>query len=150
MRKSMFVFSLLALASMLSAAADKFAGKWKMNSAKSTGDDLPKAEMLVIEDQGDKVQVTIAGTAADGTPIAIKYVVPASGGTGQVTQGPYNGVSETNVNDSTRDVTYSKDGKAVSTGREVVSSDGKTISVTNTGHDSDGKSVSNTEVYQKQ
>jgi hypothetical protein len=92
MRRFIYAFALFASVSTL-VAADQFAGTWKMDPAKSDGDALPKDATLIIEDHGEHVQVTIAGTNADGTPIAIKYVVPMDGGTGQVTQGPYDSVS---------------------------------------------------------
>jgi hypothetical protein len=105
----MYAFALFASVSTL-FAADQFAGTWKMDP-KSEGDGLPKDATLIIENHGDHLQVTIAGTNADATPIAIKYVVPMDGGKGQVTQGPYDSVSEKNVDSNNRDLTYSKDGK---------------------------------------
>jgi hypothetical protein len=72
------------------------------------------------------------------------------GGTGQVSQGPYNSVSEKNVDSNNRDLTYSKDGKQLYSGHETVSKDGNTMKLTSQSQDNQGKSVNNTEVYQKQ
>jgi hypothetical protein len=131
-------------------AADQFAGTWKLNPAESSGDAVPKDATLIIEDHGDTVHVTIVGTAADGTPIAVKYIMPVAGGTGQVTQGPYDSVSQSSTDANTHDVTYSKNGKEVSTDHEVVSKGGNTMTVTSKGQDAEGKPVTSTDTYQKQ
>ena len=108
MRKFTYIFAPLVLAGTL--LADQFTGTWKLDPSQSTGDAIPQAETLLIMDDGNNVHVTITGTDADGTPIAVTYVVPVAGGDGEVTQGPYDTVSGTRINDNTRDVTYRKSG----------------------------------------
>jgi hypothetical protein len=129
-------------------------GKWKMNHQKSkyTKRDVPKDESMTISDQGvDQIRVTIIGTDDDGTPIAISYIIPVSGGAGQMQQGgSYNGVSTTRVNDNTRDTMYSKDGNQLATQHMVVSPDGKTMTVTVKGVDQDGKPEDGVLVFDKQ
>src|ERR1700730_10497522 len=147
MRKFVYIFALLAFAGTL-LAADQFAGTWKLDPSQSTGDAIPRDETLVIMDDGNNVHVTVTGTDADGTPIAITYVVPVAGGDGQVSQGPYDAVSDKQVDANTRDITYGKSGKR-SKHHHVVSKDGKTMKVTTTRKDAQEKTVNNTEVYHK-
>jgi hypothetical protein len=148
MRKFVYIFGLLAFAGTL-LAQDQFNGTWKLDTSQSSGDAIPRDETLVIMDDGNTVHVTVTGTDADGTPIAITYVVPTAGGDGQVSQGPYDAVSEKKIDTNTRDITYGKSGKR-SKHHQVVSKDGKTMKVTNSGTDAQGKTVNNTEVYNKQ
>ncbi len=147
MRKYMCIFVPLVFAGAL-LAEDPFTGTWKLDKAQSTGDAIPQDETVVILDTGNTVHVTVKGTDADGMPIAVTYVVPMAGGDGQISQGPYDAVSETQVNDNTRDVTYGQKGKR-SKHHQVVSKDGKTMTVTNSGQDAHGNSVDSTEVYHK-
>jgi hypothetical protein len=149
MRKFTVVFALFAFAGTL-MAADQSAGTWKLDPSKSSGDGVPKDETMVIADKGDNLQVTITGTAADGTPIAVSYVVPVAGGTGQVSQGPYDSVSDSSSNGNSRDVTYGKNGHAVSKDHETISGNGNTMTVTSQGKDAQGNPSKNTQVYTKQ
>jgi hypothetical protein len=133
---------------MLSAgimlAASPFAGSWKMNHDKSsyTKGDVPQEENMAIADQGPLMKVTIIGTDDQGKPIAISYLIPASGGAGQMEQGgSYNGLSARRVNDETRDMTYMKDGRQMVVHHMVVASDGKTMTVRVRGVDQDGRPV---------
>jgi hypothetical protein len=143
----MLIFVPLAFTGTL-LAQDPFAGTWKLDPSQSSGDDIPKAETMVIADYGGNVHVTISGTDADGTPIAVTYVVPTAGGDGQVTQGPYDSVSEQQVDNNTRDVAYGKKGND-SESHEVISKNGKTMKATKKHKDAKGNTVSSTEVYQK-
>ena len=159
MRKLKYGISLLLSAGML-LAANPFTGKWKMNHQKSSQtkadtpkdeNDTPKDENRVISDQGNQLVVVITGTDADGTPIAIHYIVPAGGGAGQMQQSSsYNGVSTKRVNDNTTDTMYTKDGKELAAEHMVVSSDGQTMTVTVKGVDSDGKPVEHVLVFDKE
>jgi hypothetical protein len=147
MRKCMFIFVPLVFSGAL-LAEDPFTGTWKLDPSQSNGDAIPRDETVVILDTGNTVHVTVKGTDADGMPIAVTYVVPITGGDGQMSQGPYDAVSETPINDNTRDVTYGQKGKR-SKHHHVVSKDGKTMTVTNSGQDAQGNSVNSTEVYHK-
>ena len=144
---------LLALSAGILFAANPFTGKWKMNHQKSsqTKGSVPKDEAMDISDQGNQMVVVVTGTDDDGIPIAIHYIIPAGGGTGQVQQaGAYNGVSAKRVNDNTRDTTYTKDGKELAAEHMVVSADGKTMTITVKGVDSDGKPVEHVLVFDKE
>ena len=133
-------------------AESPFAGTWKLDSAKTkyTTGTPPKDVTLTIEEQGDMMQVTASGTNSDGSPISVKYVIPASGGVAKVQEGPYEGITSKRISDTVRHNTYTKDGKQVSTRHLVVSKDGKTLRSTVKGTNVLGQAVSGTDVFEKQ
>jgi hypothetical protein len=138
---------------VLLAQSNPFVGTWKLNLAKSkdTSGAIPKEETFTVQMVGDQRQVTINGTAADGSPLSFKYAVPDKGGTGKILAGgPYDGVSGTRIDDNTREVTYMKGGKEMLHLRAVVSKDGKTNRMTLKGTDAQGKPVSGVAVFEKQ
>jgi hypothetical protein len=152
MRKMKYALPLLLSLGIL-LAANPFQGDWKMNHSKSkaTKGSVPKNEDMAIADQGEQMKVTIIGTDEDGTPIAISYMIPASGGTGQMQPGgSYNGVSAKSTSESTRDMSYTKDGEQMVAEHMVVSSDGNTMTVTVKGVDPSGKPVEQVLVFDKQ
>jgi hypothetical protein len=151
MRKLISVVALFAFASTL-LAQSPFAGTWKLDSAKTkyTTGEAPKDVTLVIEEQGDNLQVTATGTNADGSPLSVKYTVPVKGGSGQVQEGPYTTISSRVVSANVRANTYTKDGKTVSSRRVVISKDGKTMRSTVKGTNTTGQTVAGTDVYNKQ
>ena len=86
---TVFVISSLPL-----AQSSPFVGSWKLNPAKSkyTSGAPAKEEMATIQMVGDQDQVTVNGTAADGSPISMKYETPEKGGAGKFLAGPYDAV----------------------------------------------------------
>ncbi len=137
---------------VLLAQSNPFVGTWKLNPVKSkvTSGASPKEETLTVQMVGDQDQVTANGTAADGSPISIKYETPDKGGAGKFLAGPYDGASGKIINDNTREVTFMKGGKEMVHFQGVVSKDGKTMRVTGEGTDAQGKPVSGVEVFEKQ
>ena len=138
---------------LLLAQSNPFIGTWKLNLAKSkdTSGVIPKEETFTVRIVGDQRQVTINGTAADGSPISFKYEVRDEGGTGKVLAGgPYDGVSGTWIDDNTREVSYMKGGKEVLQLRTAVSKDGNTMRLTVEGTDAQGKPFSGVAVFEKQ
>ena len=114
MRYAKLAFALFGLAAVL-IAADPFAGTWKLNLEKSkykTGT-APKEQTLTIAEAGSDLDVTISGTAADGTATMSHYTVPAQGGEGKIIQSPYEAVSGKRIGPNEREVRYSKGGKVV-------------------------------------
>src|SRR6185436_7232283 len=99
----------------LLVAADPFAGTWKLNSAKTKykAGAAPKAESIILTEAGADLDVNIAGTAADGAPIASHYTMPVQGGKGKIIASPYDAVEGKRISATEREVTYSKGGKAV-------------------------------------
>jgi hypothetical protein len=136
-------------------AADAFSGTWKLNVAKSkfaAGTEV-KEVTVVIAEQGANLAVAAKGTAGDGTPISVKYTIPAKGGAVSYTEGaPASGATATTkrVNASTIDSTSSLNGKEIGSTHSVVSADGKTLTRTVKNVDAQGKPFQNTEVYERQ
>jgi hypothetical protein len=151
MRYAKLTFALLGLAATL-VAAEPFAGTWKLNSAKTkykTGT-APKEQTATIAEAGSDLDVTISGTAADGSAIMSHYTVAAQGGDGKIIQSPYEAVSGKRIGPNEREVRYSKGGKVVLTTHSKISADGKTLTVNLKGTDVQGKPVVGVVVYDKQ
>src|SRR5216684_6007332 len=151
MRYVKLAFALLGLAALL-IAAEPFAGTWKLNSAKTkykTGSP-PKEQTATIAEAGSDLEVTISGTAADGTATMSHYTVPAQGGEGKIIQSPYEAVSGKRIGPNEREVRYSKGGKVILTTHNRVSADGKTVTVNVKGSNAQGQPVDAVVVYDKQ
>jgi hypothetical protein len=147
----MYALVLLAFATPL-LASDPFTGTWKLNSEKTkyTTGAPPKEVTAVIEEQGTNLQVTATGTFDDGSPLSVKYTIPASGGAGTVQDGDFNGISAKSVSDHVREIHYLKDGKEQRVRRMVLSKDGKTMQTTVKGINPKGKQVSGVDYFDKQ
>jgi hypothetical protein len=151
MRYAKLAFALLGLAATL-VAADPFAGTWKINLDKSkykTGSP-PKEQTAMIAESGSDLDVTISGTAADGSAIMSHYTVPAQGGEGKIIQSPYEAVSGKRIGPNEREVRYSKGGKVVLTTHNRLSADGKTVTVNVKGTNAQGQPMDAVVVYDKQ
>jgi hypothetical protein len=136
----------------LLAQSNPFVGTWKLNLAKSkdTGA-FPKEETLSVQMIGNQRQVTVNGTATNGTPILFKYEVPDNGGAGKVLAGgPYDSVSGKRIDDNTREISYIKGGKEMLHLNSLVSKDGKTMKLTVEGKDALGKAFSGVAVFEKE
>jgi hypothetical protein len=151
MRKLLCLLALLVFATPL-FAAEPFAGTWKLDTAKSkyTTGTPSKNVTIVIEEQGSNLQVTATGTNSDGSPLSVKYTIPASGGSGSVQEGDFNGVTSKRVSANVRDNSYTKDGKELRTRHFVISKDGKTMTSKVKGTNLNGNPVDGTDVYDKQ
>jgi hypothetical protein len=151
MRYAKLAFALLGLAALL-VAADPFAGTWKLNLEKSkykTGT-APKEQTATIAEAGSDLEVTISGTAADGTATMSHYTVPAEGGEGKIIESPYEAVSGKRIGPNEREVRYSKSGKVVLTTHNRVSADGNTVTVHVKGTNAQGQPMDAVVVYDKQ
>jgi hypothetical protein len=154
--KRLLVFGAVVMAVMASglllAQNGPFVGTWKLNPAKSkfTSGAAPKEETAKIQMVGDQDQVTVNGTAADGSTISMKYQVPEKGGAGKFLAGPYDAVSGKLIDDSTRELSYMKGGKEMLHLHSVVSKDGKTMRITVKGTNAQGEPVSGMAVWEKQ
>ena len=146
--------TLLSLTGTL-LAADAFTGTWKLNVAKSklsAGTEV-KEVTVVITEQGDNLGVDVKGITGDGTPISVKYSLPAKGGPVTYTEGaPPSGATAMTkrVNATTIDSTSSVNGKEVGSTHTVIAADGKTLTRVVKGVDAQGKAYQNTEIYERQ
>jgi hypothetical protein len=150
---SFFAQSPLALAQKKPATADPWAGTWKMDLAKTKlHGPAPKEETIVSSGSaGGVVKYSIAGTAADGTPINESYDGKADGQ-------PYpfiaNGQKVADISyhrDSDRQ--YTSQGTAAdgstTVAKVTLSNDGKTLTVQEHVKSSQGE-FDQTIVYNKQ
>jgi hypothetical protein len=137
---------------LLLAQSNPFVGTWKLNPAKSkyTTGAPPKEETASIQMVGDQDQVTVNGTAADGSAFSLKFEVPDKGGAGKFLAGPYDGVSGKRIDYNTTEVSFIKGGKETLHNHSVVSKDGKTVRETVKGTNPAGKPVSGVLVWEKQ
>ena len=152
MRYARLMPVLLALAATL-YAADPFAATWKMNTAKTkyAVGNAPKEQTVVITETGTDLTVKITGAAADGTKIALGYVVPAAGGSGKINGvSPYDGVTSKRLAPTEREISYMKAGKAVYMTHSKISADGNSLSVSVKGSNVLGQAVEGVVVYDKQ
>jgi hypothetical protein len=151
MQKLLSTFVLLAFATTLFAKSP-FVGTWKLDSAKTkyTAGPAPKDVTLVIEEQGDDLQIAATGVNADGSTFSEKTTVPVKGGAGHDEGGPFDAVTAKVIGRNAIENTYTKDGKEVLSRRAVVSKDGKTMRVTVKGLGAAGKTVAGLAVMDKQ
>jgi hypothetical protein len=153
MRTTLKVFAFLGLVTALYGAADPFIGVWKLNTGKSnlSKGSPPKDETIVIAAAGDQIEVTVSGTAADGSPLSGKYLEPAGGGAAKIEAGVWDGATVKNSNYYTRETTFMKGGKEASLVRRVVSKDKRTMRITFIrGVDPQGNPRQGTLVFEKQ
>jgi hypothetical protein len=144
MRKSVYLAALFSVATAL-FGADPFLGTWKLNLAKSSGPELPKERLIVIEEHPDSIHTSITETAADGTALSYSFDLPKAGGEGRISGNPaFDGVSVTLTNQNTRELKYTKAGRVVRTSRTVLAKDGKSMTTTVTDVDDAGRSISST------
>jgi hypothetical protein len=152
MNYTKLTFALLAFATTL-LAADPFVGTWKMDSAKTKYKEgtAPKEQTITITEMGKDLNVKVAGTAADGSPIAMSYSVPAGGGEGKLIEGSaYDGVSGKRHGANEREMMYKKGGKTVYTVHSKVTDDGNTMVATAKGINVLGQKVEAETYYDKQ
>ena len=134
-------------------AANPFAGTWKLNPSQSnyTTGAPPQAETIVVTDQGSTSQVSITGTAANGSTFSNNYTVanPPSGGTAQAGNGSNSVISKWDSANERED-TFMSNGQQVSWHQTTISSNGQTMTVTVKGLDEQGSEVAGTAVFNKQ
>jgi hypothetical protein len=144
--------ALCAALTTISAAADPFAGTWRLNTAKSNYDPGPAPDSATVTIESDGVTTTVKTESSfEGKPITVTYKANLDG-----TPAPMQGspvadmVSVKKVDEQTREMKSMKDGKAVSESRATVSADGKTATVVGSGLNPKGTKVTFTAIYEKQ
>jgi len=142
---------------VLFAAENPWVGTWKLETAKSKLSASPKAAKeltITVRDVGDQnVEVNIKGATNDGTPISAKYIVPMAGGPNTYIEGaPPAGITEETkkIDERTRNITASHDGKTLRMNHVVLSDDGNTITGTIKGVDNEDKPLALVEVFERQ
>jgi hypothetical protein len=152
MKHTRLAFALLASAMTL-VAADPFVGTWKLNSAKTKYKEgtAPKEQSVTITESGKDLIIKVAGVAGNGSPIALSYSVPATGGEGKLIEGTgYDGIAGKRHGANERETLYKKGGKTVYTTHAKITDDGNTLAVTTKGINPVGQKVEGETVYDKQ
>jgi len=148
------IFAFLLLASVALWAADRQAGTWKLNPAKSKGTaDHPVAKSITvtITDQEGGIVLDAVGEDGKGGPIKVHYSAKFDGKDYPVTgAADYDTVSLKRIDADTMESTNKKNGQVVTTIRSVVSKDGTTRTSTWSGKDSKGTSENWISVFDKQ
>lgn len=134
--------------------ADPAYGVWKLNVAKSTFSPgpAPKEATLTIEAAGPGRKVSVAGVAADGTPVQWGYSGNFDGKDVRLTGSNPDGdvmVLKRVAPNATR-TTLKLAGKRTLVNGTSVSADGKTLTVATSGVNAKGQTVKNTQVFDKQ
>jgi len=160
MKRFLFVFSLLVLASVtagsLLAQDNPFVGTWKLNVAKSKFEPgpAPKSLTRTIVAQGDGAKYSFEGVAGDGTPFSYSFTVKYDGKDYPITGSGMPGGADTiaikRVGTNKAEATEKKGGKEIGKAEVEVSKDGKVSTVKIKGKTLDGKEFQSDGVYDKQ
>jgi hypothetical protein len=151
-RIAVFAVALSFVAAAACFAANPHMGTWKLNEAKSKiPSGMGKNTTVTYAEAKDEVKVTVDGVDKDGKPTHSVWVGKFDGKAYPVKGNlPYDSVAYKVVNDRTNDITTTKDGKIVWTGKITVAADGKSRTVTINGTDADGKKFNGKAVYDKE
>ncbi|HVW83664.1 MAG TPA: hypothetical protein VHB50_03250 [Bryobacteraceae bacterium] len=90
------------------------------------------------------------GTASDGKPAAVHYMVPMKGGKGKMMNTAYDAISAKRISANERENTFSKGGKVAFTAHSTIAPDGKTMTVATKGTNPAGQDTDGTVTYEKQ
>lgn len=144
--------ALCAAFATVAAAADPFAGTWRLNTEKSKYDPGPPPDKAMVTIESDGVTTTVkAESSFEGKPLMTSYKAKLDG-----TPAPLEGspvadmVSVKKVDEQTREMKSMKGGNTVSESRATVSADGKTATVVGSGLNPKGVKTTFTAVYEKQ
>lgn len=160
MKRIAFILGLavlcLAVPGAMFAQTNAVVGTWKLNLEKSKypAGMAPKELTRTVSADGDSVEYTFEGKAADGSALSYGFTVKYDGnfydasGTGT----PYGAdkISIKEVNSHQYSAVLKKSDKEVGTSSVTVSHDGKLCTVYGKGSGPDGKPVKITQVYDKQ
>jgi hypothetical protein len=126
--------------------AESFAGKWKVNFAKSKfPGPPPQVDECTIDPDGT---VTVNETSADGKNTSWHYT-PVAGKSVAIEGRDNARVVVKRVNSHTREQIWNFNGRSAKS-KAVLSADGKTTTFTMDGTDKDGKAFHEMVVYDKQ
>ncbi len=139
----------------LRAQSNPLVGTWKLNVAKSKFDPGPGPKSLTrtVLAQGDGVQYSFEGAAADGKPIAYGFSATFDGKDNSISGSAPNGadtISAKRIDSNHYVATQKKGGKDIATSKVTVSKDGKVTTVEVTGTTATGAKEHDVQVYDKQ
>jgi hypothetical protein len=144
--------ALCAALATISAAADPFAGTWRLNTEKSKYDPGPAPDRAMVTIESDGVTTSVKTESSfEGKAMTVTYKASLDG-----TPAPLQGspvadmVSVKKVDEQTREMKTTKGGQTVSESRATLSADGKTATVVGSGVNPKGVKTTFTAVYDKQ
>jgi hypothetical protein len=144
--------ALCAAFATVSAADDPFNGTWRLNAGKSKYEGGPAPEKATVTIQSDGTTSTVKGeSTVEGKSYSTSYTAKLDG-----TPAPLQGspvadmITVKKIDDHTRELKSTKDGKTVSESRATLSADAKTVTVVGSGLNVKGVEVKYTAVYEKQ
>ena len=145
----------VAVACLMSSAADNSLGTWKLNVAKSSygGARMPVKNLVVIRQaSADGVKVSQIGERIDGTALNSTYTTRYDGKE-CVVQGtsPFDRITVKQLDaNSFVDERKKKDGLFHAKVKTLISEDGKTLTTVATGINSEGKQFTSTLIHERQ
>ena len=154
--KSVLVGTVLALGAgsvaVAAGAADPVVGTWVLNVAKSkfSPGPAPKSQTRTYAATADGLDLTVAGTNADGSAVSQKSSFKYDGKdyamSGAV---DFDTLSLTRVDDLTVESVQKKAGKAVGKTTRTVSKDGKVLTLASKGTGASGAAYDNVMVFDR-
>jgi hypothetical protein len=138
---------------MTTAAADRFSGRWRLNTLKSKFNPGPAPTdlTLVIESDDNNYKLDATGTDGSGKPLHEEYSAKFDGRDYPVTgSADADSVSVKRIDADTIETYEKKNGTVVLAILSKVSKDGKTRTSTWSGKNAEGKAVHNVVVFDKQ
>ena len=145
----------VAVACLVSSAADNSLGTWKLNVAKSSygGAPMPVKNLVMIRQaSADGVKVSQIGERVDGTALNSSYTTRYDGKE-CVVQGtsPFDRITVKQLDANTFvDERKKKDGLFHAKVKTLISEDGRTLTTVATGINSEGKQFTSTLIHERQ
>lgn len=151
---TLLVGALLAISPLVMAAdaADPAIGTWKLNTAKSTGANVPKSETRTYAAAPDgAIALTWKRVGADGKEMNVQTTVKYDGKDYPITGSPsFDSLSAQRVAANTVESTQKLAGKPVGKSTRTISKDGKTLTLVSRLKDAKGEMTTSTLVYDRQ
>jgi len=135
------------------AQSNLLAATWKLDLTKSKFNPgpAPRSSTLTYEAVGQGFKATNEGIDAQGNPTKGVFGPYSYDGKSYPVTGvaAYDASSYKLINDTTAEMTRTKDGKVIQTLIRVLSADGKTLTFTTTGLNANGQRINDFAVYEK-
>jgi hypothetical protein len=151
---TLLVGALLTISPLVMAAdaVDPAIGTWKLNTAKSTGANIPKSETRTYAAApGGGIALTWKRVGADGKEMNVQTTVKYDGKDYPITGSPtFDSLSARRVAANTVESTQKLAGKPVGNSTRTISKDGKTLTLVSRLKDAKGGMTSSTLVYDRQ
>lgn len=133
------------------AAGDPVIGSWKLNTAKSTGAQVPKSDVRTYSASADGgIRLSYKRVGADGKEVSVQATYKYDGKDYPVTGAPdFDTLNARHIANNTAQFTLKRKGKPVGTTMRTVSRDGKTLTLTTRRADAKGEMTTTTLVFDR-